>query len=192
MPQNFSILNALLLSVFTGFGIVVPIVALLRTSNLKKIAVKEAFILSAIQVLRVAGILYFVLFCVDAYFQYQATNGSASLVTVQLPMFGPYWLVYWAPAFMYLLLSQLFWIKRLYIKKAALITLAIMLLILPSKHLLIIITTIHRDYLPGNWMMYQGDFVVKLLLNIVVFIFVVFAVMAGTGKLKKLAEINEK
>ncbi|OYQ45555.1 hypothetical protein CHU92_01940 [Flavobacterium cyanobacteriorum] len=188
MPENFSILNALLLSVFTGFGIVVPITASLRTSNLKKIAVKEAFILSAVQVLRVAGILYFVLFCVDAYLQYRAMYSGNQVVIVQSPLFNEYWFALWGSPLMYLLLSQLFWIKKLYIKKAALITFAVMLLILPSQRLLIIITTFYRDYLPSSWMMYQGDFVVKLLLNIVVFMFVVFAVMAGTGKLKKLAE----
>jgi hypothetical protein len=190
VPENFSILNALLLSVFTGFGIVVPIVALLHTSNLKKITVKEAFILSAVQVLRVAGILYFILFCVDAYLQYQATNGSAALVTVQLPMFGPYWFAYWGPAFMYLLLSQLFWIKKLYIKKAALITFAIMLLILPSQWVITFITysMLSNDYLPSSWTMHYGTTILQVLLNVVVFIFVVFAVMAGTGKLKKLVD----
>jgi hypothetical protein len=190
VPENFSILNALLLSVFTGFGIVIPIVALLHTSNLKKIAVKEAFILSAVQVLRVSGILYFILFCVDAYLQYQAMHGGNQAVVVQSPLFNEYWFASWGGPLMYLLLSQLFWIKRLYIKKTALITLAIMLLILPSQRVITFITfsMLSNDYLPSSWTMHYGTTILQVLLNVVVFIFVVFAVMAGTGKLKKLAE----
>lgn len=188
MPKEFSILNALLHSVFIGFGIVIPIVALLRTSNLKKLAVKEAFVLTGVQVLRIAGILNFILFCVDAYFQYNKPYSVAMGVTLESPMFGPYWLAYWGSAAMYLLLSQLFWIKKLYIKKAALITLSIMLLIFPSQRLLIMLTSMHRDYLPGNWMMYQGNVGLQILLNIIIFIFMVFAVMTAIGKVKKLAE----
>lgn len=188
MPQSFSILNALLHSVFIGFGIVIPIVALLQTSNLKKLAVKEAFVLTAVQVLRVAGIIYFMLFCVDAYLQYRASTAGIGNVSVQPPMFGQYWIYYWSSPLMYLLLSQLFWIKKLYMKKAALITLSIMLLLLPSEKLIIIITSFHRDYLPSSWTMYNSTFLPEVILNIIIFIFMVFAVMTATGKVKKLAE----
>lgn len=187
MPQSFSILNALLHSVFIGFGIVIPIVALLRTSNLKKFAVKEAFVLTAVQVLRLAGIIYFVLFCIDAYFQYKRPYSVAMGVTLESPLFGKYWMLEWFGPIMYLLLSQLFWLRKLYIKKAALITLAIMLLILPSEKLVIIITSFHRDYLPSSWTMYNSTFIPEILLNIIIFIFMVFAVMTATGKVKKLA-----
>lgn len=188
MGEKFSILNALLQSVFTGFGIVMPIVALLRTSNLKTLSFKEAFVLTGVQVLRITGILYFILFCVDAYLQYNTSSANAGTVSVVPPMFGPYWFYYWFSPLMYLLLSQLFWIKKLYMKKAALITLSIMLLIFPSQRLLIILTTFQRDYLPSNWTMYQGNIALQVLLNIIVFIFTIFTVMIATGKLKKLSE----
>lgn len=182
MPQGFSILNALLHSVFVGFGIVIPIVALLRTSNLKKLAVKEAFVLTSVQVLRLAGILNFILFCIDAYLQYRASTQGVGNVSVQSPMFGEYWAYYWFSPLMYLLLSQLFWLKKLYIKKAALITLAIMMLILPSQKLLLMLTSFNKDLLPGM------AIIPEILLNIIIFIFMVFAVMTATGKVKKLAE----
>lgn len=190
--QNFSILNALLQSVFTGFGIVIPIVALLRTVNLKKLAVKEAFVLTAVQVLRLAGILYFILFCVDAYLQYNATHKAEQVVVIQSPLFGPYWFAYWGSPVMYLLLSQLFWIKKLYIEKAALITLAVLLLLLPSQRVISFITfsLLNNDYLPSSWTMYHTNTLFQVLLNVVVFVFVVFAVMTATGKVKKLAEQN--
>ncbi len=165
-----------------------PIVTLLRTSNLKKLAFKEAFILTGVQVLRFVGILYFILFCIDAYLQYTTSSSNAGTVSVVPPMFGPYWIYYWFSPLMYLLLSQLFWIKKLYIKKVALITLAIMLLILPSQRFVVFITSFHRDYLPSSWIMYSGNMALQVLLNIVVFIFAVFTVMIATGKLKKLSE----
>jgi hypothetical protein len=183
--EKFTILNVLAHSVFTGFGIVIPVVALLRTSNLKKIAVKEAFVLTAVQVLRVAGILYFILWLADTYIAMESLQGVNAIDTSNR-LFGTYSFAYWFSPLMYLLLSQLFWIKKLYIKKAPLITLALMLLILPSQRLLIIITSFHRDYLPSSWVMYQGSIVLQVVLNIIVFIFIVFTVMLAGGKLKKV------
>lgn len=188
--QNFSILNALLQSVFTGFGIVIPIVALLRTVNLKKLAVKEAFVLTAVQVLRLAGILYFILFCVDAYFQYTQPYSVGPGVTLESPLFGRYWVLEWFTPIMYLVLSQLFWIKKLRIKKAGLITLAILLLLLPSRSVLFALTNIGSSksiqLLINNWL----TILVEAALGCVVFTFAVIAVMSATGKVKKLAEQN--
>ncbi len=66
MHSVTDILNILLKSVFVGFGFVIPILALIRTSNIKAIAVKDLFILTAVQAVRIAGIFYFLLAAKDA------------------------------------------------------------------------------------------------------------------------------
>ena len=84
---------------------------------------------------------------------------------------------------MTLVLSQLFWIKKLYMKKAALITLALLLLILPSQRILLLLTQASGKYLPDGTE--TGTLLLRLLLNIIVFIFVTFTIILAGGKLKK-------
>lgn len=189
MHSISDILNIILESIFIGFGIVIPIFVLaMRTSNLKAIAFKELFILTAVQTVRIAGILYFVLWLVHSWEQY-----NDPVVTGGMPfkdkLFGPFWLVYLFSPLMKFFLSQLFWIKKLYFKKAALITFALLLVILPSQRVLVFVASLNsKDYLPSAWSLSTGDMLIEIALNIVVFIFIVIPILLGSGKLKKILE----
>ena len=119
-------------SLFVGFGILVPIITLIKTANLKALRLKELFILQAVQVVRIAGICY-VLLQVPVF--YDAWQLQKSGVTVPGGIFSYFGLMlFYSPVF-YLIISQCFWFKKLYIKKAALITMSILLLIIPSQQL---------------------------------------------------------
>lgn len=189
MHDSTSIFNLILGSIFIGFGFVIPIVALLKTSDLKKLKFKELFILTAVQAVRVSGIIYFVLWLVQMYFLYSKhLEDPAEIYSFENRLFGPYWLIYWFPPLMYLLLSQLFWIKKLYLRKPALITLCVLLLVLPSQRFLIFITAFHRDYLPSSWSMCQSDLIVEFALNIIVFIFIIITIMLAGNKFKHIKQ----
>jgi hypothetical protein len=174
----------LLQSILTGFGIVIPIFALIRTSNLKTIAVKDLFILTAVQMVRLAGIAYFILWLITTWEQNNELSDAP--IPFKDRLFGPYWLPLLFAPVMTLVLSQLFWIKKLYMKKAALITFALLLLILPSQRVMFFVTSLHRDYLPSSWSITTGNMFIQTALNIIVFIFITFAVMLSSGKLKKI------
>lgn len=173
----------LLQSILTGFGIVIPILALIRTSNIKTIAVKDLFILTAVQMVRLAGIAYFILWVIRTWEQ---NNIDMDTFRFEEHLFGPYWLATIFSPVMALLLSQLFWIKRLYMKKAALVTFSLLLLILSSQRAMIFVTTFYRNYLPTSWSMRTGSIFIEIALNIIVFIFITFSVMLAGGKLKKI------
>jgi hypothetical protein len=165
----------------------VPIVTLLKTSNLTRLKFKELFIFTAVQAVRVGGILYFILFLLQTYLLYSQA-GSDEIFSVENRLSGPYWLAYWFPPLMNLLLTQLLWIRKLYMKKGALITMSLLLLFLPSPRFIIFITAFHRDYLPSSWSMYQGDMILGFVLNIIVFIFIIFTIMLAGNKFKKIKE----
>jgi hypothetical protein len=83
------ILNLLLRSVFIGFGFLIPILAVMKTSDLKKLEFKDLFILTAIQLVRIAGILYFILGAVAVYPLFFNTGGAAAgAVKVDLSGYG--------------------------------------------------------------------------------------------------------
>lgn len=181
MQDTQSLLTIILESIFVGFGIVIPILSLIRTSNLKAIEVKDLFVLTGVQMVRVAGILYFILSLVNFGIQYNESPGtfSAPFSTI---LFSYILSLLYTPV-MTLVLSQLFWIKKLYMKKAALITLALLLLILPSQRILLLLTQASGKYLPDGTE--TGTLLLRLLLNIIVFIFVTFTIILAGGKLKK-------
>lgn len=167
-----------------GFGLVIPFTALIKTSDIKKIAIKQLFVLTGIQVIRIAGIGYFILWVAENIIAYSAPINGA--VPVQVKLFGPYWVLAWFAPLMYLLLTQAFWFKKLYMNRPALIVLAILLLVLPSQRFIAYLTSLYNDYLPSSFIMYQGSIILELFLNCVVFTFIVFAILLGTGKLKQL------
>lgn len=183
MHDSASILSLILRSIFIGFGFVVPIVTLLRTSDLKKLKFKELFILTAVQAVRVAGILNFVLFAIeviaDYYNKYLVLNYGGSFL-----------LYYLYPPLMCLLLTQLFWIKKLYIKKPALISFSLLLLLLPSKTFLFFIRklTTYNISITESWYQSSNHSLTEFILNIIVFIFIIITIMLAGNKFKHIKQ----
>ena len=178
MHSITDIFNLILKSIFVGFGFIMPILALIRTSNLKALEVKDLFILTAVQAVRVSGIVYFILAAKDAYFvysdgvSYEHTNVSA----------GAYWFYVFFSPLMYLVITQCFWIKKLYMKKPALITLSLLLLVLPSSFFMLFLKA--DTYMPLIKLMFSVGNLSAFLLNIIVFIFITFTIILLGGKLK--------
>jgi len=179
------LLHILFESIFIGFAIIVPIISLIKTSSLKTLQLKELYILQGVQAVRIAGIMNFLLVVPDAYSVYVEQHQVGVTYPVSFQLFTFY------PAVAYLILSQFLWIKKLYIKKSALIMLCIIMLILTSDWLLTILitsTTGHTEYIPSTWRMHPGATVARLGLNIVISFFITFMLMVVSGKMKKLAE----
>lgn len=174
------ILNILLKSIFVGFGFVIPLLVLIKTKKAEATRLKETFIISAIQLVIFSGIIYFILAGKEAYFLY-FNNTSYEHINVQNNDYLFYLLF---QPFVFLLLSQVFWIKKLRTKKIALITFSLLLLIVPSQWLFAIVTAFHRDYLPGSISKDILTTVLEVVLNIVVFIFINITIMVSKGKLK--------
>jgi len=183
MEPNFdTVIKALLLSIFIGFGIVIPIVSLVKTSNLKSIEFKNLFIFTGVQLVRITGILYFVLWLLDLYRNYAQYDTNKA--GVDYTLFGPLWLVFWMPPILYFVLSQVFWIKKLYLKKSALITFALLLFILPFQKLWVIVSTLINEHHRVTEAAPAYTTVAGVALNVVIFIFMVIIIILMSGKLK--------
>lgn len=91
------------------------------------------------------------------------------------------------PALLCLVITQCFWIRKLYHKKAALVTLSLLLLILPSKWLLAYAVSMDKKFIPNA--IAAKNIVLAGALGAVVFFFLVFMVMSVSGRLKRLQEL---
>lgn len=189
MEQGFTgILKLFFESLLAGFAIIIPIVALIKTSNLKTLQFKDLFIIQAVQLVRLSGIFYAMLHIPDVYSVYfsaaSLTNGST--VGITFPVSYQLFLFY--PPAMYLILTQLFWIKKLYFKKASLITLSLILLILPSRNFVAVITALQGEDPTIAFALFKSELFIRLALNAVIFFFTTFALMVLSGKLKNVAD----
>jgi len=79
---------------------------------------------------------------------------------------GPYWWAYWTMMTCNVVSPQLFWIKKIRTSIVATFILSIVVNIgMWFERFVIIVTSLHRDYLPSSWAMFQptiydlGDFI---------------------------------
>jgi molybdopterin-containing oxidoreductase family membrane subunit len=74
-------------------------------------------------------------------------------------MFGPYWPVYWTTVFCNVAVPQLLWFPFIRRKIAVLFVIAILVNIgMWAERYMIVITSLHRDFLPSSWGMFHGTF----------------------------------
>ena len=183
METNFDlVIKTLLLSIFIGFGVVIPILSQVKTSDLKTLAFKDLFILTSVQLVRISGILYFLLWLLDLYRNY--AQYEVNKQGVDYTLFGPLWLVFWMPPILYFVLSQVFWIKKIYFKKSALITFALLLFILPFQKLWVILSGVFNEYHRVTEASPAFTVVAGVALNVIIFVFMVFTLVLMSGKLK--------
>lgn len=182
---KISIITQLFLA---GFCIVMPVVAIVKTTSPKTSKTKALFIIQAVQILRVAGILYFIIQIAISGTEYfdQVSYTQHAVLGVAHEIPGMYWLYTLSSAFFYLVLSQCFWFKKVYQKKGLLILFSILLFILPSQRFIFFLMMFHRDYLPSTWYMSQGGIVLHYIYDIVAFCLITLLFMFITGKFKTL------
>lgn len=69
---------------------------------------------------------------------------------------GPYWWAYWAMMTCNVITPQLFWVRRIRRSLAATFVLSVIVNIgMWFERFVIIVTSLHRDYLPSSWAMFS-------------------------------------
>jgi hypothetical protein len=72
-------------------------------------------------------------------------------------MLGPYWWAYWALILCNVVTPNLLWIKNLRTNVGVLFVMSLVVSTgMWLERYVIIVTSLHRDFLPSSWGMYQG------------------------------------
>jgi Ni/Fe-hydrogenase subunit HybB-like protein len=111
---------------------------------------------------------------------------------------GPYWFAYWIMMTCNVVSPQLFWFKK--IRRSPWITFAISIFInigMWFERFVIIVTSLHRDYLPSSWIMYKptiiefGIFIGTLgLFFSFYFLFIKFFPVIAIAEVKAILKID--
>lgn len=94
----------------------------------------------------------------EAFYGFYSANQYESYM-IQNRMMGPYAPFYWALIFCNALAPQIFWFKKIRTNLTALFVMSIIVNIgMWLERFIIIVTSLHRDFLPSSWGMYAGSF----------------------------------
>ncbi len=177
------------IDIFVGFGFY-SIIYFLLLLNLKYKTLSIEFDKSAVQLIIFGGIVWFVLWLIGTLIFYLELDGiEKSEYYEQLT--GKYSYGTWIQPIFWLILTQLYRIN--FIKRFLFFRLAISLLfVLTFERFVIIVTSLHRDYLPSNWTL-KTDlelsteyWILGLLAKVLIFIATVSIFHFGRKKIKTL------
>jgi Ni/Fe-hydrogenase subunit HybB-like protein len=146
-------------AIFSGFAMVLTLMIIARkVLNLEDyITIQHIELMNKIIILTgsIVGIAYITEFFIAwysgvAYEQYAFINRAT----------GPYWWAYWAMMTCNVITPQLFWVKKIRTSIVATFIITIFVNIgMWFERFVIIVTSLHRDYLPSSWVMYSPTWV---------------------------------
>jgi Ni/Fe-hydrogenase subunit HybB-like protein len=141
-------------AIFSGFGMVLTLLVIAREVMNYKDYITEEHLDAMAKIILVTGTMvgmaYITEFFVAAYSgveyeQYAFLNRA----------FGPYWWAYWTMMSCNLIAPQVFWFRKLRTNPAFLFVMSIIVNIgMWFERFVIIVTSLHRDFLPSSWAMY--------------------------------------
>jgi len=105
---------------------------------------------------------------------------------------GPYWWAYWAMMSCNVFSPQFMWFKKL--RTSIMFSFFISIVVnigMWFERFVIIVTSLHRDYLPSSWTMFQPTFVdIGIFIGTIGFFFVLFLLYARTFPVIAQAEVK--
>ena len=178
-------------AVFSGFAMVQTLLIIMRKSmrleqyiTLNHIDVMNKIILVTGSIVGSAYITEFFIAWYSAvpYEQYAFANR----------MFGPYWWAYWTMMTCNVITPQLFWSRKLRRSLTASFIISIFVNIgMWFERFVIIVTSLHRDYLPSSWVMYSPSWVeISMFIGSLGLFFTLFFLFAKFLPVIALAEVK--
>ncbi|MFM2376757.1 MAG: hypothetical protein RLZZ165_1854 [Bacteroidota bacterium] len=146
-------------AIFSGFGMVQTLLVVTRKvyklENMITLGHMEAMAKIVILTGSLVGIAYGTEFFISWY----SGNHFESFAFVNRA-FGPYWWSYWIMFSCNVISPQLFWFKKIRTSMLATFILSIFVNIgMWFERFVIIMTSLHRDYLPSSWAMYTPTWI---------------------------------
>lgn len=189
MNENIiSILKTLTVDFFTAFGLY-SFLFLISSIFIKKTTFYK-FDEEAKKFISFVGFLYIIIWFLGIFVYYIESSPEERTGMINR-MFGKYWFGIWIQPLFWFLLSQIFRIK-LFSKNILIRIFASFFLIFSIERLVIISTSLHRDYLPSSWTMYSdlgiysSFFILSILLKILFFMLFVWLFTFIANKINQL------
>lgn len=154
MTDRFGLLMLLIEHyIFTGFALY-TICFVITTLFFRKNEFLKQFDASVCRVIVFAGLFYISLWLFSLIHFLSVANAEEYNSALQR-MFGRYWFGFWLQAIVWFAATQLLRFKKIRAQKLLRIIIALPLLVSIERFVIIVIS-IHRDYLPSSWTMFPS------------------------------------
>jgi molybdopterin-containing oxidoreductase family membrane subunit len=141
-------------AIYAGFAMVLTLAIPLRAMYGLEDFITMRHLENMAKILLVTGLIVFYGYLMEAFFAWYSGNTFERYMIVNR-MLGPYAPVYWSLIFCNGLAPQVLWLKR---ARTSIIWLFLVAMVVNVgmwlERFVIVITSLHRDFLPGAWEMY--------------------------------------
>ncbi len=138
-------------AIFSGFGMVLTLLIPLRTLCKLEDVITVRHVELMGKVILATGSMVGYAYAMEFFIAWYGGN-PYELYAFKNRAFGPYWWAYWIMVSCNVISPQLFWFKKIRTNIAAVFVLSIFVNIgMWFERFVIIVTSLHRDYLPSNW-----------------------------------------
>jgi molybdopterin-containing oxidoreductase family membrane subunit len=143
-------------AIYSGFAMVMALAIPLRRFYHLEDFITMRHLENMAKVLLATGLLVTYGYAMEAFFAWYSANSYEQFM-IKNRMTGPYWHTYWLLILCNCLTVQLFWIRPLRRNVPVLFLVSIVINIgMWLERYVIVITSLHRDFVPGAWNMYHG------------------------------------
>jgi Ni/Fe-hydrogenase subunit HybB-like protein len=141
-------------ALFSGFAMVLTLAIPIRAIYGLQDFITLRHLDNMAKILLATGLMVTYGYVMEIFMAWYSGNNFERYVTVNR-MIGPYWPAYWLLILCNCLIPQVLWLKSLRQNIAVLFVVAVVVNIgMWMERYVIVVTSLHRDYLPSSWGMY--------------------------------------
>jgi molybdopterin-containing oxidoreductase family membrane subunit len=144
-------------AIYSGFAMVLILAIPLRAVYGLQDYITERHLQNCAKLLLVTGMMVSYAYMLEAFMGWYSGNRYEFYTQLFDRPFGPYAAIYWATITCNAFVVQLLWFKRMRTSPLALFIISVLILYgMWGERYMIIMTSLHRDFLPSSWGMYSG------------------------------------
>jgi molybdopterin-containing oxidoreductase family membrane subunit len=141
-------------AIYSGFAMVLVLAIPIRRFYGLRDMITERHLDNAAKVMLATGLIVAYGYTMEAFFAFYSGNPYEKFMFLNRA-FGPYGWSYWLLVATNIVIPQLLWIRRVRLNTVLLFLLSIDILIgMWFERFVIVVTSLHRDFLPSSWGMY--------------------------------------
>lgn len=141
-------------AIYAGFAMVLILAIPIRAFYGLEDFITMRHLENMAKIILVTGLIVCYGYMMEAFFGWYSANPYEGYMILNR-MRGPYAWMYWALLFCNALAPQVFWFKRMRTSITALFTVSVIVSIgMWFERFIIVVTSLHRDFLPSSWGMY--------------------------------------
>jgi Ni/Fe-hydrogenase subunit HybB-like protein len=143
-------------AIYAGFAMVLTLAIPLRVIYGLQDFITLRHLENMGKVTLVTGLIVAYGYTMEAFFGWYSANQYESFMIFNR-MTGPYWYMYWTLIFCNIITPQALWIKKVRTTPITLFMVAMVVNVgMWLERFVIVVTSLHRDFLPSSWGMYYG------------------------------------